>query len=167
MPALYSCGSGKSIENRTGVIRFHRELIRVVVLLFLCLPLLLSGEGWAEVCSSLRFYENRQYQGESRVFHPEQAVYTYVVLQGLRVGVHNLTIDWLDPTGEVQEQVHERFTVSKAGIYQRMFLFQLRRLGMFSRILAGTSYPAHFFGTWSCRLLLNGKRIKEYAFTIR
>jgi len=124
-------------------------------------------DGQAEVRSSVRFYGNKQYQGEGREFHPEQAVYTYVVLQGLEPKEQHLVIDWLDPNGAVQEQAHERIIGDRTGVYQRMFVFQLSRSGVFSRMFSGKSYPAHFLGTWTCRLLLNGRKIKEYAFTIR
>ncbi|WP_339135157.1 MAG: hypothetical protein WGN25_17200 [Candidatus Electrothrix sp. GW3-4] len=117
--------------------------------------------------SSLRFYETRQYQGEGQVFHPGQTIYAYLVLEGLGQGEQNLVIDWLDPSGAVQEQVHEQFRADRTGVFQRMFVFKLSRLGMFSRIFAGSSYSPRFLGAWTCCLFLNGRSVKEYAFTIR
>ncbi len=138
-----------------------------LALFFILYCIVASTNAWAEPTVTVRSYDNTQYKNPTNKFLPQQKIYIDVRLQGLVPGEHNLNIDWIDPTGKVQAQNHKLFFAPESGNYQKMFFIQLSRLGAFTRMFAGSSYPRSFLGEWTCRFFLDGVKLQDYNFTIR
>ena len=134
---------------------------------FFTLCIFLCSNTQAEPLVTIRSYDNTEYKNPTNEFIPQQKIYIDIRLQGIEPGEHNVTLDWLSPDGKVQSQNHKKTFIDDTGCYQQMFFIHLSRLGIFTRMFAGSSYPRSFLGEWTCRFFLDGVKLQEYNFTIR
>ncbi len=140
--------------------------ISKILLVLLYGSLLLTGLGQAAPTCTICSYDNPGYRVEASQFTPEKTIYLSVLLQDIAPGKHRLTIDWHDPTGQVQEQTMKSFSTDKASVYQQTFALRLNKLGRVTRMVTGLQYPDRFYGRWFCSFYLDGVKIHGYSFEV-
>ncbi|MCI5180445.1 MAG: hypothetical protein D3915_12885 [Candidatus Electrothrix sp. AU1_5] len=142
-------------------------------LLRLALVALFMAESAFAASSPFIFVQSGLYRdttfGEPvTAFTPYETIYLLVEFRQLQAGKFTLTTDWITPWGKLEHQSNHSFEIGKTRKSWKAYSwFKLWKNGPVKRLLTGEDFKKKFYGIWTVRLFLNGKRVHQQSFDVQ
>jgi hypothetical protein len=106
--------------------------------------------------------------GESQeVFSGFDKIYALVTLSGLEPGKYKADINWIDPTGNINQYTPLSFTIQSQSSYTFYSWLQLMKNGPFKSGLTGKLFDGEYLGKWELNIFVNNTMLKKATFEIR
>ncbi len=126
------------------------------------------SSGWANdtVQTKIVFKTNLTLSKAQNTFSAYDKVYALVTLSGLQPGPHKTVINWIDPTGTINQYKEIPFTIAKQNGYTFYSWIRLLKNGPMKSTISGRRFDDEYIGRWELHLFIDGVLLKKTGFTI-
>ena len=142
------------------------------ILLLSCFAAVLSlfscSQTWSgeTLQGSLRFTLDPASAESKDTFSGFDKIYALATISGLTPGTHEAVINWIDPTGNVNQNTVVPFTVQGQTSYTFYAWIRLLENGPLKSTLSGKDFDDEYIGKWELHLFVNGTLLQRKPFNI-
>jgi len=147
--------------------------IKVAKLAFLCLAgvVLLMGcyaDGFAGEDRQTKIVLTKDLASadHQEVFSAYETVYAVVTLSNLEPGQYTGSVNWIDPTGKVNQHTSVSFTIKSQSTYTFYSWLHLMKNGPLKRTLSGRDFDDEYLGYWQLQTFINETMLDQKSFKI-
>ena len=125
-----------------------------------------SGLAKDRVQAKIAFKTDLSQAKTQDTFSAYDKIYALVTLSNLQPGPNNAVINWIDPTGAINQYKKNHFTVTEQNGYTFYSWIRLLKNGPLKSTLSGRRFDDEYIGRWELHLFINGALLKKTAFEI-
>ena len=134
--------------------------------LLICCLAAVSGNAKEKLCS-MRFFADESQQIEAENFSVFDKVYMQCICRQLSAGSHELSTVWYTPSGEIQRQDTQSFSLPVSAGYKASFWMKLLPKTTFQEISSNRSFDDKYYGNWTVNLYLEDEQVSSATFRIQ
>ena len=142
------------------------------ILFIACIAAVVSlvslSQGWSgeSLQGTLRFTLDPVSTESKDTFSGFDKIYALATISGLTPGTHEAVINWIDPTGKVNQNNVIPFTVQGQTSYTFYAWIRLLENGPLKSTLSGKDFDDEYIGKWELHLFVNGILLQKKQFNI-
>ncbi len=93
-------------------------------------------------------------------------VYALVTLSGLEPGQYTAAMNWVDPTGKINQYTTLSFTLRNQSSYTFHSWLRLMKNGPLKRTFTGKDFDEEYLGRWQLHIFINDVMLGKKNFTL-
>ncbi len=144
-------------------LRLRKATVFWIILFFMFASIIQASTQVSVVYSAM--YGEQPFVREQSSFSLDDTFYCVFDVVGLAAGKHTMRVDWITPTGILEQRSEYDFVVQdKVKKYRLFSWLQVWQNGPVTRLMTGQDYKIKYYGLWSVLIYIDGVRLARQEF---